>query len=350
MESSIKSNIREISDFSFISAFNQIMAGFSQRAKNIIQARYGIDTAEPKTLEEIGREHKITRERVRQIVQEVLKKARLAKSQPVISEIARKIAFTIREKNGIMEKENLISMVGKGNLNEMAAARFFLDCLNDFTEIEIKGELKKSYVISDFSLKEWKEIKNIAKNILESEKKALADDELESKISGCAGSRILSQKIFNYLAVSEEIEKNSFGKWGLAKWDEINPKGTREKAYLILKESGRPLHFQKISELIDFYKLNRKKTHPQTVHNELIKDRRFVLVGRGTYALAEWGYKRGTVREVLEEILKSHLKPMKREDILNQVLKTRQVKKSTVMINLNNFFVRTGKDGYTVRK
>ncbi len=350
MEDSIESSTDEKSNFSFISAFNQVLSDFLERSKNITMARYGIDAKEPKTLEKIGNEHKITRERVRQIIREVLKKARLAKSQSVISEIIQKIAFTIGEKNGIIEKENLISIVGKRNSNEMAAARFFLDYLKNFSEIEIKGELKKSYILPDFNVEEWKKIKNASKNILELEKKTLTDDELESKISSRAGMRVPPQKIFDYLAVSEEIEKNSFGKWGLAEWDEINPRGTREKVHLVLKETGKPLHFQKISELIDFYKLNRRKTHPQTVHNELIKDNRFVLVGRGTYALSEWGYKKGTVKEILEEILKSHLRPMKKEDILNQVLKTRQVKKSTVMINLNNFFIRTGKDGYTVRK
>jgi len=42
--------------------------------------------------------------------------------------------------------------------------------------------------------------------------------------------------------------------------------------------------------------------------------------------------------------------PMKREDILSEILKMRQVKKSTVMINLNNFFVRNSKNEYTIKK
>ena len=112
----------------------------------------------------------------------------------------------------------------------------------------------------------------------------------------------------------------------------------------------KPLHFREIARLIDehgLYKLG-KKTHPQTVHNELIKDGRFVLVGRGTYALSDWGYRPGTVREVLSSILKDNIEPMSREELLKAVMKVRQVKRSTVIINLNSFFTKVGKNIYSL--
>ena len=51
------------------------------------------------------------------------------------------------------------------------------------------------------------------------------------------------------------------------------------------------MHFKEVAEAIS--KTFGKKTHYATCHNELIKDSRFVLVGRGMYALAEWGYQAG---------------------------------------------------------
>lgn len=349
MENSIQAKFGEKSNLSFIQAFNQVISGFPERSQAIIKARYGVDSKKSKTLEEIGRENKITRERVRQIIQEILKKVRSMKDNSQIAEVERKIAFTIEKKSGIMEESRLVSGAGRNDLNEMAAVKFFLDCLESFAKIEIKDELKKSYILPVFSLSEWKKIKNEAKKILDAEKRVMAPDELDSNVSKNLKAKI-SSKLFDWLEVSEEIKKNNFGKWGLSGWDEVSPKSTREKAYLVLKEAKEPLHFHKIAEFIDKYKLNKKKTHPQTVHNELIKDDRFVLVGRGTYALSSWGYKRGTVKEVLEEILKNSLKPMKRENILSEVMKIRQVKKSTVMINLNNFFARVGRDEYTLVK
>ncbi|NMC87087.1 MAG: hypothetical protein GYA69_01385, partial [Candidatus Moranbacteria bacterium] len=76
----------------------------------------------------------------------------------------------------------------------------------------------------------------------------------------------------------------------------------------------------------------------------------FVLVGRGIYALAEWGYKKGTVKDVIEEIIKAAKKPLKRDEIIGKVLKVRQVKKSTIVINLNNYFTKSKSGTYSIKK
>ncbi|RPI53593.1 MAG: hypothetical protein EHM49_04165, partial [Deltaproteobacteria bacterium] len=165
--------------------------------------------------------------------------------------------------------------------------------------------------------------------------KLFSDEEISrkitSKVEGLERERILA-----YLNVLASIKKNKFGKWGKAHWTEVNPKGTREKIYLVLKEKKKPLHFTEIAALIDKYNLGKKKAHPQTVHNELIKDSRFVLIGRGIYAMREWGYQEGTIKDVLIDILKKKARPMDKEDIIKEVLKARKVKKTTIMINLNN--------------
>ena len=121
----------------------------------------------------------------------------------------------------------------------------------------------------------------------------------------------------------------------MVKWPEITPRGARDKAYIILKEQNRPLHFREIAELINQANLGSNLAQAQTVHNELIKDERFVLVGRGTYALKDWGYQPGTVRQVIAQLLKEH-GSLAKEDILEKVLKDRLVKESTVLINLQN--------------
>jgi len=86
-----------------------------------------------------------------------------------------------------------------------------------------------------------------------------------------------------------------------------------------------------------------------TCHNELIKDKRFVLVGRGIYALAEWGYKTGVVKDVIRDLLKKN-GPMKKEDIVEQVMKERYLKKNTILVNLqNNKYFKKNKNGeYTL--
>ena len=173
-------------------------------------------------------------------------------------------------------------------------------------------------------------------------------DLFSKQVEGFSQDRLL-----HFLLVSKSIRQNVFGKWGLAEWSEIKPRGMREKAHLVLKTSAQPLHFRDIAKMIDEYGLHgtkKKKSHPQTVHNELIKDQRFVLVGRGIYALSDWGYKKGTVKDVITEILREAGKPLSREEIVERVFEIRQVKKSTVVINLNTYFARAGKNVYTLKK
>ena len=46
------------------------------REQKVIRLRYGIDDAHPRTLEEVGKEFNVTRERIRQIESKALKKLR----------------------------------------------------------------------------------------------------------------------------------------------------------------------------------------------------------------------------------------------------------------------------------
>ena len=126
------------------------------------------------------------------------------------------------------------------------------------------------------------------------------------------------------------------------------------RVYQTLKKENNPLHFTKIAELSnqlpgEFF--GARKVLPQTVHNELIRDNRFVLVGRGIYGLTEWGYVSGTVREVIAKILKDFQNPTTKEKILAEVQKQRLVKQNTVFLNLanKNYFLKNAQGKYTLR-
>jgi len=65
-------------------ALAEALAALSERERKVLILRYGLDDAEPKTLEEIGRRLGLTRERVRQIETEALKRlARLREMEAV---------------------------------------------------------------------------------------------------------------------------------------------------------------------------------------------------------------------------------------------------------------------------
>ena len=139
-------------------------------------------------------------------------------------------------------------------------------------------------------------------------------------------------------------------KWGLIKWPTVNPKNIRDKIYVILQQNGKHMHFSEIAKAIKDSEFKRKNVTTQAIHNELIKDKRFILIGRGIYALKEWGYKKGTVADIISEILKQSKEPLHRDEIVKRVLKSRYVKETTILLNLQGKkqFKRVAKATYTL--
>jgi DNA-directed RNA polymerase delta subunit len=130
----------------------------------------------------------------------------------------------------------------------------------------------------------------------------------------------------------------------------VNPKNIRDKIYVILHQKGKHMHFNEIAEAIKNSEFKRKNVTTQAIHNELIKDGRFVLIGRGIYALKEWGYKKGTVADIIEEVMRKAGEPLHRDEIVKRVLESRYVKETTILLNLQGKpqFKRTAKATYAL--
>lgn len=334
----------------FLELVNLLLADLPGRSREIIRRRFGLTGGKRETLEGIGGRYDITRERVRQIISEAKKRVSQKINSPEFIEAEEKIIFTIGKNNGIIKESEIAAKFNLTDPAQINAVKFLASSSPKIFEIEEKGVLEKILVVSEERLATVKKVIIETEKIFREEKKLLAEEEIFEKLSG-RGLALTRNEVLSHLEAAAKVKRNKFGKWGLIHWTEVSPKGTREKVYLVLKEHGKPLHFTDIAKLIDQYKLGKRKAHPQTVHNELIKDARFVLIGRGIYALKEWGYFAGTIREVLERILRKSEKPMTKEEIMEQVLKVRRVKKTTVMINLNNGKIfQKQRDLYSVKK
>lgn len=322
------------------------------RSREILSARYGFSGKKPKTLEEIGRQYGITRERVRQVVCSALEAlSRAIEGDRKLSAAGERILSTLKSKNGIMTEDDLIAALSE-NKTEAGMLMAFLDAMPGIVYEKADEHHERIFRLKSVSLERWRKIKDAARAVLSEAKEVLSGRTLYTRAAKALDVEVAEEEFFDALRAAKEIKQNVYKKWGLSQWSEVRPRGTREKAYLVLKTAGKPLHFREIATLIDEHGLHgrkKRKSHPQTVHNELIKDKRFVLVGRGTYALSEWGYKRGTVKDVITEILKKAKRPMTKDEILEEVLKVRQVKKSTVIINLNSFFERVGRSTYALK-
>jgi hypothetical protein len=188
---------------------------------------------------------------------------------------------------------------------------------------------------------------NFAKKIIDSAQKKLTEINQPIKLNEFKlHADIPSPKLEAFLEISKIIQKNDEGFYGLKDWPEINPRGVKNKAYVVFKKEQKPLHYQAVAKLIGPNAL------PQTVHNELIKDPRFILVGRGMYALKEWGYEAGQVKDIIAKVLREAERPLSKEEVLERVFKQRLVKENTILLNLGNrkYFLKTPEGKYTIQK
>jgi hypothetical protein len=317
-----------------------LLEDVDDRARDIIIKRFGIDGSRPKTLENLGKSYGITRERVRQIEMLTLKELRNGPNAERIGKIGSLIHATLSDAGGVMEQEALLTeMLGddrSGDANR-AALLFLLNLSDEVEHFAEKTTIRAVWASNRAAYDKLTSLLDKANALFKAEKKPLAWSDLKNKLQAPDASEpIREEALKTALKTSKLISENPFGEWGLTTWTDIVPKGVRDKAYLVLRKHAKPLHFLKITEQINGSRFDTRKAYPQTVHNELIKDKRFVLVGRGIYALKEWGYVPGTVADVLMQILTEHKGPMDRTELLDEVLKRRMVKRNTVLIGLQD--------------
>jgi hypothetical protein len=174
------------------------------------------------------------------------------------------------------------------------------------------------------------------------DKELLSEDDLVvrflDELKGVATQYKNEEVARRWLNISKKIGKNPLGEWGPSESQNIKTRGIKDYAFLMMRKHGSPMHFREVAKaIVDTF---GRKTHVATTHNELIKDPRFVLVGRGYYALSEWGYKPGVVRDVIKEI------------VVDRVLKERFLTKNTILVNLQNakYFTKLDNGTYTVAK
>jgi len=329
-----------------LTLLNKKLAKLSENERIVLQKRLLGEI--PATLEKIGRELGVTRERVRQIEKSALRK--LSKIEdPSTSKVNKLIEELLEALGGIATVEGLIKglkeKVGDLDISDIQALKVFIKAHPELKDLRQNINFKAGVLSSGFDLKKGEEI-------LERIKKEIQEKGLPQKIDKLFGD-MDECVVRGVIKASHALGLNFKNEVGLSSWASIKPKKIRDKVYYILQKEGTPLHFRKIAQLIEGSELGRgKKVFERTVHNELINDDRFVLIGRGIYALKEWGYKQGTVADVIENILKEVSRPMTTVEITEAVGKQRDVKKSTIFVNLQNKnrFMKTDKATYALKK
>lgn len=340
--------MKESLSFSPRSIIQKELKKLKTKEAKVIEQRFGIN-GPAKTLAGIGRDLTLSRERVRQIEKEALKKL----SNNIVADydgIIQSIICEFEQTGGVVLKRDAAKRILKKHISnpefENNALDLFIKLLPEIELISRHNDLEDSWIRADIN-------KNDMVKILNLWVKSLAKDNKPAKIevlikSMPDGNKYKMSFLTSLPAISKKIIETYKGEIALSAWSEFNPKTIRDKIYYVLKKNQEPMHFSDIARAIKQEDFDSKKVIIATVHNELIADKRFVLIGRGIYALTEWGYKKGTVKEIITEILKSAKSAMDLQDIYKEVLKQRMVRKNTVLINLQtqSNFKRIGHNKY----
>ena len=315
-----------------------LLKDLPDRQREVISRRFGLtrgqEAAEFETLESIGEDFGVTRERVRQIEEDGLGriKQKMGKYEKVFQSYSRHL----KKFGGLRKESTLLEELGGKEYQPQAC--FLLTIGKGF---ERGGETEEFYPVWFVDKNSVSTARKVVASLygkLKKINKPLPPKDLKEV------SSIDEDALFSYLEASKKIQNNDEGLFGLREWPEINPRGVKDRAYLAFKKAQKPLHFKEVAGMI-------QGSLVQTVHNELIRDPRFVLVGRGIYALSEWGYAPGEVKEVIFKTLKEK-GPLTKEEVLKIVLGQRLVKENTVLLNLSNknYFLRDTQGRYKVKE
>jgi hypothetical protein len=317
----------------------------NERDRQIVSQRFSLGADKRETLERIGSRFGITRERVRQI--EKTATARL-KQQPTpeLKQIDELLRHHLEEQGNVRLLEEVATAIGASTPAERTYVSFLATLAPSIEVVEDSDHYHPTLVVAPIHTKaELTAITQRLVDALQAHGRPMPVDTLHASTA----PELPRETVENLAQASKRLAKLD-GHWGLSHWPAVNPRSIRDKTYLVLHKHGQPLHFTEIAERITGLGQRKRDVTVQAVHNELIKDSRFVLVGRGIYALAEWGYTPGTVADIITEILREE-SPLHKDEIVKRVLQKRQVKTTTIVLNLQekNQFVRVSKATYALR-
>lgn len=305
----------------------------NQRTRDVISRRFGLKNGQSETLEKIGRDprYRITRERVRQIEESGFKVLNQPKIFVSIKPLYNHLETYLAGYGDLRREEKIFEDLG---LEQRGAISFLLNLGKNFHYASPTDKFHSLWTTNKTAFKKAASLIDYLTAHFKAKNKIFSLAEVFDFMRKKDGN--LNEKtLISYIDASLAIQQNQFDEIGLAHWPEIKPRGVRDKSYIILKRKKSPLHFREVTDLINKENFDHKTAHFQTVHNELIKDSRFVLIGRGVYALAEWGYEPGTVSDIISKALKERVY-LSKEEIVKMVKGQRLVKENTILINLQN--------------
>lgn len=326
---------------------HQLLKTVTEKEADVLNRRYGLAGKKNETLEDIGATYKVTRERIRQIERFAVQKLKTSRAfDSIVQPIKAAVTQVLATHGGFLEERSLLKTLLQmaGDTKENWNATLFLlhELLNDhFEHIEANRQFFAGWKMRNASLEQVATLIDRVTTFFDAVKHPLPMDVFLQRFRSSPeaadwSGTLTDEMLLSLFDLAKRLGHNPFGEYGLATWGQIHPRRMNDKIYLVLKRQAKPMHFTEIAKAINDVGFDDRRAYPPTVHNELILDRQYVLVGRGIYALREWGYQPGIVADVLTSILQQAGRSMTREELVAAVLKQRLVKRNTIHLALTN--------------
>ncbi len=334
----------------FIKQIENFLLLLTQKERFVIERRFNLDDKERATLEEIGNQYSVTRERIRQIEKNALNKLKRNLENAPLSDISDAAYRFLSESGGVMVESKMISKLLNINSEyRMESLQLILSIDKRFKRIQNTVNFHPYLVFNELDEAMLKQATKNATQVLKKNAETMTLDALHKAVNGVKGINLEKDTFGSILEVDKVLKIVDEDRIGLVEWRHINPRTLRDKIFYVLRSNKEPMHFVEISNKIIEFGFDKKKINLQAVHNELIRHPDFVLIGRGIYGLAEWGYMPGTVADIIESLLKKNGE-MSQDEIIAEVLQQRKVKPITIILSLKNKtqFLRVGRKQYAL--
>ena len=327
---------QEKQDFQPLELISALLLKLSDKEADVLKRRYGLNAVVKETLEAIGASYHVTREGIRQIENLAVRKMKDDNQfHQLIRPVEHVVVSTLEEHGGIMSEQHVLNELATGQrTTEFDQAMVFIltELLDDrISKVGPDKTFVKGWRTKTADLEFISQTLELLSNSIRAANVPL---DLTALMVAIPGQALTEKTVLAMLEVSALIDHNPFDEYGLREWGSVVPKRMNDKIYLVLKKINKPMHFVDIAKKIT--EVFKKEAYPPTVHNELILNSHYVLVGRGIYALKEWGYAKGVVADVIVDVLKRRGQTMTRDEIVTAVLAQRIVKKNTIHLALTN--------------
>lgn len=335
----------------FAKSIQDFLLLLTQKERFVVERRFNLDRKERATLEEIGQHFSVTRERIRQIEKNALNKLKRNLENCPLIEVGNLAHESIKNAGGILKEEHLLALlINKGSEYPVEALQLILSIDKRFTRIPNTVSFFPYLKLANLNQAELESICRLTVDQLLKAKNIVSIDTLFKNIVQAKNIDLPLTAYQSLIQIDKKVKLIDPSTVGLFEWRHINPRTLRDKIYFVLRSNKDPMHFVDIANKIIECGFDKKKINLQAVHNELIRHDEFVLIGRGIYGLTEWGFKSGTVADVISTILRGR-PSMSQEEIIAEVLKQRQVKPITVVLSLKNKnqFIRVGRKQYALK-